>query len=175
MDRPDHGREPCPWRIGEDAGGAFAMGFVGSSMINSFKGFRNAPKSANRIAHALRTAQRVAPVTGGSFAVWGATFSTLECTFSYLRGKSDSYNMIAAGTLTGGILALRSGIRSAAISAVIGGSLMAVFEMISVALNRTTADMTRPTAFEFGVSSNLSPTVLDPHGPPQEFSEDKLY
>ena len=36
-------REPCPWRIWSDCGGAFAMGTVGGSLFHGFKGFRNSP------------------------------------------------------------------------------------------------------------------------------------
>jgi len=33
-----------PWRILEDAGGAFAMGAIGGSLWHSIKGFKNSPK-----------------------------------------------------------------------------------------------------------------------------------
>uniref|UniRef100_A0A673VQI5 Translocase of inner mitochondrial membrane 17B n=1 Tax=Suricata suricatta TaxID=37032 RepID=A0A673VQI5_SURSU len=47
--RPDAGameeyaREPCPWRIVDDCGGAFTMGVIGGGVFQAIKGFRNAP------------------------------------------------------------------------------------------------------------------------------------
>ncbi len=38
------GREPCPFRILDDVGGAFCMGAIGGSMWHSVKGARNSPK-----------------------------------------------------------------------------------------------------------------------------------
>jgi len=39
----EYNREPCPFRIIDDAGGAFAMGFIGGGVFHAMKGFRNAP------------------------------------------------------------------------------------------------------------------------------------
>ena len=33
-----------PWRIIEDAGGAFSMGFIGGGIWHFVKGFRNSPR-----------------------------------------------------------------------------------------------------------------------------------
>lgn len=49
-----------------------------------------------------------APITGGSFGVWGATFSTVDCTLAYIRKKEDPWNSIGSGAMTGAILAARS-------------------------------------------------------------------
>ncbi len=38
------GREPCPYRILDDIGSAFAMGTIGSGAFHAFKGARAAPK-----------------------------------------------------------------------------------------------------------------------------------
>ena len=43
MTSVDHGREPCPHRIFDDIGGAFAMGAVGGGAVNLVKGIYNAP------------------------------------------------------------------------------------------------------------------------------------
>ena len=40
----DHGREPCPHRIFDDVGGAFAMGAVGGVFVNLVKGAYNSPR-----------------------------------------------------------------------------------------------------------------------------------
>lgn len=52
-----------------------------------------------------------APATGGSFAAWAALFSTLECAFSYARGKEDATSFIAAGAVISGVLSFRRGAR----------------------------------------------------------------
>jgi hypothetical protein len=40
-----------------------------------------------------------------SFSAWGGWFSVLECLLMGLRGKEDLFNPIAAGTLTGAVIA----------------------------------------------------------------------
>lgn len=49
-----------------------------------------------------------APMIGGSFAVWGGTFSTIDCALIQIRKKEDPWNSIISGAATGGILAVRS-------------------------------------------------------------------
>lgn len=44
----EYSREPCPWRIVDDCGGAFTMGLIGGGVFQSIKGFRNAPSGFNR-------------------------------------------------------------------------------------------------------------------------------
>lgn len=44
----EYSREPCPWRIVDDCGGAFTMGLIGGGVFQSIKGFRNAPSGLNR-------------------------------------------------------------------------------------------------------------------------------
>lgn len=44
----EYSREPCPWRILDDAGGAFLMGAIGGGIFHSIKGFRNAPVGFSR-------------------------------------------------------------------------------------------------------------------------------
>lgn len=39
----EHGREPCPDRILDDIGGAFAMGAVGGGAWHLVRGLRNSP------------------------------------------------------------------------------------------------------------------------------------
>lgn len=44
----EYAREPCPYRIVDDCGGAFAMGCIGGGVFQSIKGFRNAPSGFSR-------------------------------------------------------------------------------------------------------------------------------
>ncbi|KAG7270552.1 hypothetical protein CRUP_025154 [Coryphaenoides rupestris] len=114
-------REPCPWRIVDDCGGAFTMGAIGGGVFQSVKGFRNAP------------------VIGGSFAVWGALFSTIDCSLVRLRGKEDAWNLITSGALSSAVLAARSGPLAMVGSAVVGGILLALIEGVGILLTRYTA------------------------------------
>ena len=43
----------------------------------------------------------------GQFAVWGALFSTADCSLQYLRRKDDSWNAIVAGGATSALLSAR--------------------------------------------------------------------
>ena len=99
-------REPCPHRIFDDIGGAFAMGAVGGGAVNLVKGIYNAP-IGRRFPNGLDAIRREAPKIGGSFAVWGGLFSAFDCSLVALRHKEDPWNPILSGALTGGILQVR--------------------------------------------------------------------
>lgn len=43
----------------------------------------------------------------GSFAMWGGVFSSMDCLLIYYRQKDDPWNAVAAGFITGGVLAIR--------------------------------------------------------------------
>lgn len=49
-----------------------------------------------------------APITGGNFAVWGGTFSLIDCALIKVRMKEDAWNSIISGAATGAILSVRS-------------------------------------------------------------------
>ncbi|XP_015902840.2 mitochondrial import inner membrane translocase subunit TIM17-2 [Ziziphus jujuba] len=127
MGTPETTREPCPDRILDDIGGAFAMGAVGSSAYHFIRGLRNSPTGA-RFVGGCQAVRMNAPRTGGGFAVWGGLFSTFDCGFVYLRQKEDPWNSIMAGAATGGLLQMRQGLGSAARSAAFGGVLLALIE-----------------------------------------------
>ncbi|GAB4822801.1 hypothetical protein N2152v2_009847 [Parachlorella kessleri] len=162
----DHGREPCPDRILDDIGGAFGMGAVGGGVWHLFKGMKNSPgghrfKGGIEVCgmlvsglavlallvfwNKLNAIRTQAPKIGGSFAVWGGLFSSFDCTLVALRKKEDPWNSIAAGALTGGFLQLRTGLNSAAKSAVFGGVLLAMIEGVGILLTRMTAPPVAPT------------------------------
>lgn len=44
----EYTREPCPWRIVDDCGGAFTMGLIGGGVFQAIKGFRNAPSGITK-------------------------------------------------------------------------------------------------------------------------------
>ncbi|KAF7720624.1 hypothetical protein EC973_006874 [Apophysomyces ossiformis] len=139
----DHSRDPCPWVIFNDLGGAFVMGAVGGGIWHSVKGAKNSPRG-ERMAGALSAMKARAPVLGGNFAVWGGMFSTFDCALKGIRQKEDPWNSIISGALTGGALAARGGVKTATISAVVGGSLLALIEGIGIAITRLTAEQNKP-------------------------------
>ena len=82
-------------------------------------GFRNAP-SNKRLAGMLTGIKTKAPITGGNFAVWGGTFSAIDCSLVYLRQKEDPWNSITSGAVTGAILSVRNGAPAMIGSAIVG-------------------------------------------------------
>ncbi|XP_057537037.1 mitochondrial import inner membrane translocase subunit TIM17-2-like [Amaranthus tricolor] len=138
MGTPETSREPCPDRILDDVGGAFAMGAVGGSVFHFIKGSANAPKG-ERFLGGFQTMRMSAPRTGGGFAVWGGLFSTFDCSMVYLRQKEDPWNSIFAGAATGGFLSMRQGLRASARSAAFGGVLLAFIEGVGIMINRMTS------------------------------------
>uniref|UniRef100_A0A8C5MRG1 Translocase of inner mitochondrial membrane 17B n=1 Tax=Leptobrachium leishanense TaxID=445787 RepID=A0A8C5MRG1_9ANUR len=129
-----------PWRIVDDCGGAFTMGLIGGGVFQAIKGFRNAPMGINyRLRGSMNAVRIRAPQIGGSFAVWGGLFSTIDCGLVRIRGKEDPWNSITSGALTGAVLASRSGPLAMAGSALMGGVLLALIEGVGILLTRYTA------------------------------------
>lgn len=143
----DFGREPCPDRILDDVGGAFGMGAVGGGIWHLIKGMKNSP-GGSRFRGGVEAIRREAPRIGGGFAVWGGLFSTFDCTLVAIRKKEDPWNSIASGALTGGVLQLRTGLKSAARSAAFGGVLLAMIEGLGILLTRVTAPPIAPPPVE---------------------------
>jgi len=149
----EYAREPCPWRIVDDCGGAFSMGAIGGAFFHSIKGFRNSPTGVyRRLQGSLAAVKQRAPMFGGSFAVWGLTFSSIDCCMVKLRNKEDPWNSITSGALTGAVLTVRSGWGAMVGSAIIGGVLLAMIEGVGIMLTRFTADQFKP----------VNPQVEDP-------------
>ncbi|KAJ2816371.1 translocase of the inner membrane [Coemansia sp. 'formosensis'] len=134
----DISRDPCPWVILNDAGGAFAMGAIGGGTWHFIKGARNSPYG-ERFRGGLNSMRSRGPIIGGNFAVWGSMFSTFECVLKGVRQKEDPWNSIGSGAITGGLLAARGGWRAASVSAVFGGVLLALIEGVGIAMSRAFA------------------------------------
>jgi import inner membrane translocase subunit TIM17 len=132
-------REPCPWRIVDDIGGAFSMGCIGGGVWHTVKGARMAPAGA-RFAGSLSAVTARSPVLGGQFAVWGGVFACCDCTLTAVRQKEDPWNSIVSGAATGGILAARAGPRAMASAAAVGGVLLALIEGMGIMMNRMLAE-----------------------------------
>mmetsp|Transcript_21814 Transcript_21814/g.47279 ORF Transcript_21814/g.47279 Transcript_21814/m.47279 type:complete len:232 (-) Transcript_21814:343-1038(-) len=127
-------RDPCPYRIIEDIGGAFAFGAIGGGVWHFGKGAWNSPKGARLTGAIANTAAR-APIMGGQFAVWGGLFACCDCSLSAVRQKEDPWNSILSGAATGGILAARAGPKAMASAAVVGGVILALIEGMGIWMN----------------------------------------
>lgn len=128
-------REPCPWRIIDDVGGAFAMGSIGGSAFHTIKGSWNSSKGV-RLTGAMNAVTSRAPILGGQFAVWGGIFACCDCTLTAVRQKEDPWNSIISGAATGGILAARAGPKAMTSAAVVGGVLLAMIEGMGIAFSK---------------------------------------
>ncbi|TGJ79327.1 hypothetical protein E0Z10_g9435 [Xylaria hypoxylon] len=144
----DHTRDPCPWVILNDFGGAFAMGAIGGTIWHGIKGndtIRNAkegPVGERRIG-AITAVKLRAPVLGGNFGVWGGLFSTFDCAVKGVRKKEDPWNAITAGFFTGGALAIRGGYKAARNGAIGCAVLLAVIEGVGIGFQRMFAASTK--------------------------------
>ena len=79
----DHGREPCPHRILDDLGGAFAMGACGGGLVHLVKGAYNSPRGY-LVQGAVEAIKREAPRIGGYVFVWYDRESKCSGVFSYV-------------------------------------------------------------------------------------------
>eukprot|EP00347_Sterkiella_histriomuscorum_P018556 403345063 len=123
-------RSPCPGRIFEDLGVGFSIGCLGGSLFYFGKGMWNAPRKQRLISGLMHVRNR-APFLGGSFAMWGGVFSSMDCLLIYYRQKDDPWNAVVAGFITGGVLAIRGGLNVAFKNAMMGGVILALIEGVS--------------------------------------------
>ena len=150
-------REPCPWRIIDDIGGAFSMGAIGGGIFHTIKGSWNAPKGA-RIHGALSAMQARGPILGGQFAVWGGLFACCDCSLTAIRQKEDPWNSIISGAATGGVLAARAGPRAMASAAAVGGVLLALIEGMGIMFTKMTSPAL-PTPEDYAAAGAVDPTA----------------
>lgn len=105
------------------------MGCVGGSLLYFIKGAWNAPRR-QRIYSGFCHVRNRAPLLGGNFGLWGGMFSSIECMLIYYRQKDDGRNAVAAGFITGGLLAIRGGAAVAFKQAMIGGVILLIIETV---------------------------------------------
>ena len=117
-------RQPCPGRIFEDLGVGFSIGCFGGTFFYFIKGKYsmvvlikligawNSPKR-QRFVGGLTHVRNRAPYIGGSFAMWGGCFSSVDCLLMHYRQVDEPKNSVMAGFVTGGVLAIRSGPQAA--------------------------------------------------------------
>mmetsp|Transcript_23808 Transcript_23808/g.51453 ORF Transcript_23808/g.51453 Transcript_23808/m.51453 type:complete len:241 (-) Transcript_23808:390-1112(-) len=156
-------RDPCPYRIIEDIGGAFAFGAVGGGVWHLGKGAWQSPKGA-RLTGAIGNCAARAPVMGGQFAVWGGLFACCDCSISAIRQKEDPWNSIISGAATGGVLAARAGPKAMASAAVVGGCILALIEGMGIWMNNYFS--MPPPGMEDPNAMDTGPPVNDITAPP---------
>jgi len=154
----EYSREPCPWRIFDDCGGAFSMGLAGGSIFHAYKGYTGANKGwANRWRGIAKTVKSSAPRTGGQFAMWGVTFSSVDCTLAQMRKKEDAWNSIMSGGITGALLTWRLGKATMIGSAVVGAVLLGLIEGVGILITRFSAEQYRQQNPSFEEPAGLPP------------------
>lgn len=141
----EYAREPCPWRIIDDSGGAFTLGLLGGGLFGVISGARHAPAGFRRRAMGgLVRLKEKGPLFGGQFAAWGLCFASFDCSFAYLRQKEDAWNSIMLGAGAGAVMVARNGPKAMLGSAVVGGVLLGLIEGASYMLNRYMSQEFRP-------------------------------
>merc|ERR1712189_109112 len=88
MSRHDFTRDPCPWRLVEDMGGAYSMGLVGGGIWAGGKSIVR-----REFRYLARNVRQNAPRTAAGFAVWESvetqtTFLLAILTF-YMRHRLE--------------------------------------------------------------------------------------
>ena len=142
-------REPCPWRIVDDAGTGFAMGAIGGGIFSFFKGIRFSSLGfSSRMRFGLQALKARGPVYGGNLAVWGGLLSSIDCSLIWLRGKEDPWNSVLAGSTASGLLALRTGMAGMVVAAIAGAVILGLFESIPIAMTRYQAAQQRERTFQ---------------------------
>lgn len=68
--------------------------------------------------------------------MWGVLFSCCDCTITAIRRKEDPWNAIISGSVTGGVLAMRAGLKAAGKSALVGGMILAAIEGLTLVMSR---------------------------------------
>lgn len=154
-------REPCPWRMIDDAGGGFAFGMFGGGIWHFFGGYINSPKGV-KLRQGFGRMQVRAPNTAGSFAIWGTIFSCFDCAITTVRKKEDPWNAILSGAATGGFLAMRGGLASMGRNALFGGIILAAMEGVGIAFTRVVMPYFEKKTLEAGQPVDLLEPPIDP-------------
>ena len=99
-------RDPCPHRILDDIGGAFAMGAIGGGVWNSVKGARNSPRG-ERLLGSIMAVRARAPVLGGAFPpAFRSRHSPPHLTPSFAPSAAPSLSMPGSQRLSSAGLCL---------------------------------------------------------------------
>ncbi|KAJ7287164.1 mitochondrial import inner membrane translocase subunit TIM22 [Mycena rebaudengoi] len=108
----------CPAKTVMAGGAGLALGMVFSLMTASMSYEdplmrQAAGNSAQRARDVLRETGKQMWSSGKGFGRVGAIYSSIECVIESYRAKTDIYNSVGAGFLSGGVLARHSGPKAA--------------------------------------------------------------
>nr|GEW34283.1 mitochondrial import inner membrane translocase subunit TIM17-2-like [Tanacetum cinerariifolium] len=136
--------DPCPDQIIQDTGFSFCLGAIGGSIFHFPKGLYNSPRGARFVGGAQAVRINM-PRLGGTFAVWGALYSTFDCAFVYVRQKEDPWNSILAGAASGGLLSLRQGFGPMGRAVLGTAAFFALFEGVGIMFTKIEAQLKKPS------------------------------
>ena len=68
--------------------------------------------------------------------MWAGIFSISDCSLIAIRNKDDAFNKIAAGAITGGMLAFRAGPRIAWKNALFGGIFLGAIVLFDIIMQK---------------------------------------
>ncbi|KAJ7496892.1 mitochondrial import inner membrane translocase subunit TIM22 [Mycena latifolia] len=107
----------CPAKTVMAGGAGLALGMVFSLMTASMSYedplLRQNAGTAQRARDILRDTGKSMWTSGKGFGKVGALYASIECVIESYRGKTDLYNSVGAGFLSGGVLARASGPKAA--------------------------------------------------------------
>jgi len=103
------------------------MGIIGGFIWQGIAGLVTGPKK-EKLKNALYRVTTRAPRFGSGFALFSVLFSATDCTLSHFRGIEDWKNSVTAGAVSGGILAMRNGVKTTIFSAITGGLFLLLIE-----------------------------------------------
>ncbi|KAJ7668676.1 mitochondrial import inner membrane translocase subunit TIM22 [Mycena polygramma] len=122
----------CPAKTVMAGGAGFGLGAIFTLMTASMSYedplLRQHAGTAQRARDILRDTGKSMYTSGKSFGKIGAIYASIECVIESYRAKTDIYNSVASGFLTGGVLARASGPKAA-----LGGGL--AFAAFSAAID----------------------------------------
>ncbi|KAJ9464368.1 Mitochondrial import inner membrane translocase subunit TIM17-2 [Diplonema papillatum] len=124
----EKGKEPCWWRVVEEAGIGYLFGVVlgtGSAVVQGAR--LGVPGTRFRVIRDRLVTQ----TNGSTLAAWTAAFAMTECSVIQLRGGTeDCINPTIAGAGAGFFTSLSGGRRAALQGAKWGALLLGTFELI---------------------------------------------
>uniref|UniRef100_A0A6B2G8X8 Putative mitochondrial import inner membrane translocase subunit Tim17 4 (Trinotate prediction) n=1 Tax=Myxobolus squamalis TaxID=59785 RepID=A0A6B2G8X8_MYXSQ len=136
MQVPTNFRTPCPNRIYEDTGVAFTIGAIGGVVFQLGQAIFTKYRSRTILKIGSKFRYRV-PTTSGSFALWGLSFSSCECSLQKFGIKNQAASAIISGGLTGAILAAQRSRKSIFLGAFFGFLILSMIEMAIVFAEKT--------------------------------------
>ncbi|KAJ2766643.1 Mitochondrial import inner membrane translocase subunit tim22 [Coemansia nantahalensis] len=109
--------DSCAFKAGFSGVAGFGIGAVFGLMLSGIEFSAPADTSAStkqQIRTVFRDMGAKSLASAKNFAIMAAIFSGSECMIESYRGRNDLYNSVAAGCVTGGTLAVRTGPRGMA-------------------------------------------------------------